>query len=166
MKSIGKCFLILFVAIGLLSFGMHKFYTAIYQIEFVPKKKMIQITTRIFYDDLNEALEAKYHKRTFVGTEKETPEDLVVLKKYLAEKFIIKVNGQSKSMNFISKEVEDNVLICYLSIKEIAKIKTLEVENTIIMEKHSEQQNIIQANFNGEKQSLLLTSDNFKGMLK
>lgn len=166
MKSIGKCFLILFVAIGLLSFGMHKFYTAIYQIEFVPKKKMIQITTRIFYDDLNEALEAKYHKRTFIGTEKETPEDLVVLKKYLAEKFIIKVNGQSKSMNFISKEVEDNVLICYLSIKEIAKIKTLEVENTIIMEKHSEQQNIIQANFNGEKQSLLLTSDNFKGMLK
>ncbi len=166
MKSIGKCFLILFVVIGLLSFGVHKFYTAIYQIEFVPKKKMIQITTRIFYDDLNEALEAKYHKRTFVGTEKETPEDLVVLKKYLAEKFIIKVNGQSKSMNFISKEVEDNVLICYLSIKEIAKIKTLEVENTIIMEKHSEQQNIIQANFNGEKQSLLLTSDNFKGMLK
>lgn len=166
MKSIRKQFLILFVAIGLLSFGVHKFYTAIYQIEFVPKKKMIQITTRIFYDDLNEAMGAKNHKRTFVGTEKETPEDLVVLKKYLAEKFIIKVNGQSKPMNFISKEVEDNVLICYLSIKEITKIKTLEVENTIIMEKYSEQQNIIQANFNGEKQSLLLTSDNFKGMLK
>ena len=125
MKSIRKQFLILFVAIGLLSFGVHKFYTAIYQIEFVPKKKMIQITTRIFYDDLNEAMGAKYHKRTFVGTEKETPEDLVVLKKYLAEKFIIKVNGQSKPMNFISKEVEDNVLICYLSIKEITKIKTL-----------------------------------------
>jgi hypothetical protein len=34
------------------------------------------------------------------------------------------------------------------------------------MELNEEQQNIIQANINGEKQSLLLTSENFKGMLK
>lgn len=164
MKKIRIPFLILFLCLS--SFGVHKFYTAIYQIEFAPKKKMLQITARIFYDDLNEALEAKYHKKAFIGTEKETPDDIVLLKKYLAEKFIIKVNGQAKTMNLHSKEVEDNVLICYLTIKEIAKVKSIEVENTIIMEKHSEQQNIIQANFNGQKQSLLLTSDNFKGMLK
>jgi hypothetical protein len=50
------------------SFGLHKFYTAIYQIEFVPKKKMIQITTRIFIDDLNEALEKKYKQKVFIAT--------------------------------------------------------------------------------------------------
>ena len=166
MKRIKIPFLILFVAVSLMSFGVHKFYTAIYQIEFAPKKKMLQITARIFYDDLNEALEAKYHKKTFVGTEKETAEDVVLLKKYLSEKFLIKVNGQAKAMDLHSKEVEDNVLICYLTIKGISKVKTLDVENSIIMEKHSEQQNIIQANFKGQKQSLLLTSDNFKGMLK
>jgi hypothetical protein len=66
----------------------------------------------------------------------------------------------------ISKEVEENVVICYLSIKEISKIKMLEIENSIITEVHNEQQNIIQANFNGQKHSLLLTSETIKGMLK
>ncbi len=127
---------------------------------------MVQITTRIFADDLNEALENKFNKKIFLGTDKETPEDLVFLKKYLAEKFTIKINGQPKTMTFLSKEVEDNILICYLSCKEIPKITSLEVQNTIITEVHSEQQNIIQANFNDKKSSLLLNSETYKGMLK
>ena len=69
-------------------------------------------------------------------------------------------------MIFVSKETEDNVLICYLKIVDVAKITSLEVENSIIMENHFDQQNIIQANFNGSKRSLLLTSESFKGMLK
>ena len=62
--------------------------------------------------------------------------------------------------------MENNVLICYLNSKEISKIKSLEVENSILTEIYEEQQNIIQATFNGEKKSLLLTSETIKGMLK
>ena len=146
--------------------ALHKFYVAIYQINYVPQKKMIQITSRIFLDDLNDALENKYHKKTFIGTEKETPEDEVMLKKYLAEKFALKVNGQLKPMVFLSKELENNVVICYLYIKEVTKINSLEVQNSIITEVYSEQQNIIQSNINGVKENLLLTDEKIKGMLK
>lgn len=127
---------------------------------------MIQITTRIFIDDLNEALEKKYKQKVYIATEKEASQDVELMKKYFAEKFQMKVNGKLKPMNFLSKEVEENVVICYLSIKEISKIKTLEVENSIITEVHDQQQNIIQAKFNGEKHSLLLTSETTKGILK
>lgn len=152
--------------IGLSSMTLHKFYVAIYQINYAPQKKMIQITTRIFSDDLNDALEFKFKKKTFIGTEKESPEDVVLLKKYLAEKFTIKVDGQFKPMNFLSKEVENNVLICYLNIKDISKINNKEVQNSIITEIYPEQQNIIQSKLNGEKDSLLLTSEKTNGMLK
>ena len=79
---------------------------------------------------------------------------------------MIKINGKSQPMTFLSKEVEDNVLICYLKCTAVTKINSLEVQNTIITEVHSEQQNIIQANFNNKKSSLLLDSETFKGMLK
>jgi hypothetical protein len=69
-------------------------------------------------------------------------------------------------MDFRSKEVETNVLICYFRITEISKITKLEIVNSALTELNSDQQNIIQANISGEKQSLLLTSENFKGMLK
>ena len=42
---------------------------------------MLQITSRIFVDDLNNALEKKYHKKTFLGTEKESVEDVNYFKK-------------------------------------------------------------------------------------
>jgi SpoU rRNA methylase family enzyme len=157
-------FLVLFF--GLSSMAMHKFYVSIYQLNYAPKKKMIQITSRLFIDDVNDALEKKFKKRTYFALENETSEDEVFLKKYFAEKFIIKVNGVSKALNYLSKDIDGNVVICYFSVKDLPKISSVAIENSALMELNEEQQNIIQANINGEKQSLLLTSENFKGMLK
>lgn len=151
---------------GLTSMAAHRFYVAIYQINFVPEKKRLEITTRIFMDDLNDAVTKAYKKNTNIGTEKETPEDIALLKKYLTEHFKLTVNGKSKAYTYLSSEVESNVVICYLSIKEISKMSSLQVENSILTEVHSEQQNIIQYNNNGKKQNLLLSSSITKGMLK
>ncbi len=150
----------------LTSLSVHKFYTSIYQINYVPQKKMIQITSRIFIDDLNNAIEKRFHAKSYIGTDKETPQDEVAMQKYLAEKFSIKVNGITKPMSFRSKEIEANVLVCYFRITDVSKISKLEIENSALTELNADQQNIIQANISGEKQSLLLTADNFKGMLK
>jgi hypothetical protein len=144
----------------------HRFYVAIYQINFMAPKKMIQITTRIFVDDLNEALKNKYHKKTFIGTEKETQEDTVLMEKYLSDKFKLSVNGSPRAMHYLSYELENNVIVCYLNIKDVKKITALEVENSILTELYSEQQNIIQFNNNGEKENLLLSSETTKGILK
>ncbi len=165
-KRIALNTLLLLLFVVLTSMEVHKFYSSIYQINYVPQKKMIQITSRIFIDDLNNALEKRFHAKYFIGTDKETPQDEIAMQKYLAEKFSLKVNGVLKPMIFRSKEVETNVLICYFRINAISKITKLEIENSALTELSSDQQNIIQANISGEKQSLLLTSDNFKGMLK
>jgi len=166
MKKIFKYIMMLLVFVSLSSWAVHKFYTSIYQINYVAEKKMIQITSRIFIDDLNEALEKRFHTKNYIGTNKETPQDEVAMKNYLSEKFSLKVNGVLKPMSFRSKEVEANVLICYFRITDVSKITTLEIENSALTELNSNQQNIIQATISGEKHSLLLTSENFKGMLK
>ncbi len=166
MKKLLKTVLLLFVLVGLTAADSHRFYVAIYQIDFSPQKKRVEITTRIFMDDLNDAVTKAYKKNTNIGTEKETPEDIVLLKKYLAENFKLSINGKPKTYTYLSNEVESNVVICYLSIKDVTKVSSLEVENGILTEVHSEQQNIIQFNNNGKKQNLLLSSAITKGMLK
>lgn len=164
-KGLKFAVLLLFF-IGLTSISAHRFYVAIYQIDFVPQKKRLEITTRIFMDDLNEAINNSYKKSSNIGTEKETPEDIALLKKYLNEHFKLTVNGKPKAYTYLSREVESNVVICYLSIKEIGKVSSLQVENSILVEIHSDQQNIVQYNNNGKKQNLLLSSAITKGMLK
>lgn len=150
----------------LASFEMHKFYVSIYQINYASEKKMLQITSRIFIDDLNEGLYQKYKKKTHLGEQNESPEDLVLMKKYISDHFSIKVNGQIKTIQYLSKELEGNVIICYYNIKNISKIKTIEIQNTVLLDLNEEQQNIIQTTINGKKESLLLSNENVKGMLK
>ena len=150
----------------LTSFTAHKFYVALYQVNYAPEKKMLQITTRIFVDDLNTSIGKKYQKKINLGSEKETEEDLIFFKKYFNEKFNIKVNGLAKPIHFLSKEMEGDVLICYFSIKEIQKINSIEIYNAVITEGNSEQQNIMHFNIIGVKNTLLFTESTSKGVLK
>ncbi len=161
-----KSSLFLLIAIVLSSFALHKFYVGMFQMKYVPQKKELQITTRLFIDDINLALEKKYGKKTFIGENKESKDDEQLLQKYITEKFKLKINGQAKNYIFLSKEFENNVVICYFKLKEQGKISTLSIENSVLMEVYPEQQNIIQFDNNGDKKSLLLTEDNFSGMLK
>ena len=150
----------------LTSFSVHKFYVALYQVNYAPEKKMLQITTRIFVDDLNNAIGKKYTKKSNLGSENETVEDLNLLKRYFGEKLSFYVNGQVRHMLFLSKEMEGDVLICYFTIKEIKKINSLEIYNSIITEGISEQQNIMHFNVLGTKNTLLFTESTSKGVLK
>lgn len=163
MKKLRLLFLlILFVTLS--SMALHKFYVSVNQIDFVPKKKALEITSRIFIDDLDLALEKKFGKKFYLGTSRESSESLNSLKKYFKEKFSIKVNGQQKEIILLGKEVEDNVLICYFTIKEIEKVTSIEIKNTVLMEIY-DQQHIFHTAILGEKKSLLLTSGNTLGLL-
>ena len=164
-KTVVVAFLAL-VFCSLSAFEIHKFYMAIFQVNYAPEKKMLQITSRIFIDELNLALEKKYGKKTNLGLEKETVEDLNLLKKYFNENLIIKVNGQSKPVVFMSKDVEGDVLISYCRVSDVAKLQSAEITNTVLSHWNSEQQNIIQSTIYGEKKSLLLTESTISGMLK
>lgn len=154
-----------FLLLLLSSFAAHKFYVAIYQINYSAEKKQLQITTRIFTDDLNAALLKKYKVRTNLGETLEAAEDAELLKKYLNQNFSVKVDGQLRPMFFHSKEIENNVLICYFSINNVTKVKSLYIQNSILTEVFDDQQNIIQTNFAGKKQSLLLSGEQKSGTL-
>ena len=72
MKNLFRNSLLLLLFVTLSSMTVHKFYVAIYKVEFAPQKKMLQITTRIFVDDLNIALEKNREK---------SPENLIITSK-------------------------------------------------------------------------------------
>lgn len=166
MNKIKLYTLLVVTCLVFFSFGFHKFYVSIYQINYAPEKKMLQITSRLFVDDVNAVLLKKYGKRTNLGEKNETQEDVNLMIKYILDNFSLKVNDQLKPVNFLSKEMEGNVIICYYNVKDIPKIRSLEVRNSALIELNSEQQNIIQSTIYGEKQSLLLTSETLSGILK
>lgn len=148
------------------SYSVHKFHTALYQINYVSEKKMLQITSRIHIEDINKALETKHKKKISLGDDKETLEDLKLLKDYLAKNFTIKVNGQLSPINFLSKEIDGDEIVCYSNIKWISNLNSLEIYNSVLIDYFSDQQNRINVTASGGKKSFLLTSSITSKVLK
>lgn len=158
-------FLILF-SFAISSFEMHKFYVSVTQINFAQDKKTIQITSRIFIDDLNNALEKKHKKKFYIGSTKESEEEIQLLKNYFNENFLITVNSKPKLSVYLDKEVEEDVIILYHVIRDVSKINSLQVKNTLLFDFLPEQQHIIHTQISGKKLSALLTLENREELLK
>ena len=154
---------LLFIFLSFSAFAVHKFYVSIYQIDYKPAKKELQITSRIFLDDLVEALETSAKTKSFLGEKNQTSQDIALFQKYIKNHLTIKVNSKTVDYKYISSELENNVFISYFKVEGISNVKSIEVRNTALFEILSTQQNIIQIKIDQEMSSLLLTTDNPSG---
>lgn len=154
-------FLTFVLFIGMSSFNVHKFYVSIYQVDFVPEKKRVEITARIFLDDLNLALENEFKTKIQLGEKTESSQDVQFLKQYLTKHLKISIDEKEKTIQFLSKEIENNVVIVYLKIVDVKKINSFKIYNNALLELYLDQQNIIQTKFYSKKRNYIFTEDYF-----
>lgn len=157
-KNLLRYFLPAILVVILSSFTWHKFYVSVTQIDYVANKKRIEITHRIFIDDLEKALEKKYKKKVYLTSTKELPEAETLIKNYLKEKVKISINKKPQEIQYLAREVEGDVLIFYTKIAISKKINTFEIFNSLLTDVYKEQQNIVHVNINSNKNSFLFTN--------
>lgn len=144
----------------------HKFYVSITKIEYVKEKKSLQIITKIFTDDIEDALQQRYDSTILLDSGKETETTDEYVQKYILQKLKIKVNGQPVQLNFIGKEYDVDMLVAYIEVTNVPNLKTIEIENKVLMEMFPEQQNIIHLKTTNSRRSLILDRDEPGGRLK
>lgn len=157
--------LVLFLALS--SFTVwHRFYVSVTQIDYNQNKNRIEISIRIFIDDLEKALEKKYNKKLYLATSIENSKSSELIEEYLFEKLQIKVNNKLDKLVFLGIEYESDVIICYVKVSYSKKISNFEVYNSVLTEIYSEQQNIVHTKINNETNSFLLTKGSPKQVIK
>lgn len=167
MKLLKKNYLLVLL-LPLFAFGIvHKFYLSVTNINYSEKDKALQITNRIFIDDIERVLEERYDIDGQLGTDKEADVTLTYLEKYLRAKFVIRVDGEVIRYNFLGREYNEDQIVFYLEIPEveILKVKSLSVESEILTDLFEEQQNVVHFKINNKKKSFVLIKENNKGML-
>ncbi len=162
MKNNFKIGLLIFCIILCSSFTAHKFYVSVTQIDYVSNKKRIEITSRIFIDDLEKALNKKYKTKLNITSTNEISEAEECIKAYIKEKIKISINKKPQVIEYLTKEVEGDVIIIYTKIVISKKINTFEVYNSLLTETFQDQQNIVHTNINSNKKSFLLTNTVFQ----
>jgi len=143
----------------------HKYYVSITKIEHVTESESLQIITQIFIDDIEDVLQERYNPNISLGTKKETKADAAFLKEYILHKLKIKVNGNQIALNYLGKEYDVDMVKSYIEVTGIADIKSMEIENKVLMDLFTDQQNIIHFKSKKSRRSLILDKENPKGVL-
>ena len=161
-----KKYTFLLLIIPLLSFTLHKYYLSLTKIDYIKESKSIQITMRIFIDDLESTLNKINNKSFELDTKAELEDANIYIEKYLLKQFEVNINGSLKNYKYLGKKYENDVVFLFAEIENISVIKSIEIKNRILMDAFPEQQNIIKLNINNKKKSFILTARNDNDLLK
>ena len=152
--------------VPLLAFtAVHKYYVSVTQIDFLPEKQAVQITSRIFIDDFEKLLRTRYDEKITLATKNESLTTDSYIEKYLNEKLKLKINNKDVTMTFLGKEYDTDIVKCYLEIENIKTIKTIEISNKVLFDIFSDQQNIIKTKINSQQKSFILIPQNSSNLL-
>jgi len=161
-------FLILFLGLSLLSMTVaHKFYVSVTNIQHSEAEETLQITTRIFIDDLEAVLLERYGVTTSLATDAEVDDANAYIEKYLNRKMVFKVNGEHMPYTFLGKEYETDIVVCYLELQlgPLSKVSSLEIQNDVLTDMFEEQQNVVHFRIADKRKSFVLIRESNKGML-
>jgi hypothetical protein len=139
---------------------LHPIHLSVSEINYSEKDKALQITSRIFLDDLELSIQKQLNKPDLDLLEPGkdyTTEKLI--NDYVLQHLSIKLDGKIQKLNFLGFEREDPAIICYIEIENVKKFKTIEIKNDVIMETHNDQSNLVHVTYKGPVKSLRLVRD-------
>ncbi len=139
---------------------IHAIHVSVSEINYSEKDKALQITSRIFIDDLELAIRSKLNSPELDilhPTNGQTTNQLVSA--YLTDHLKFKLDNKPVKIHYLGHEIEDVALICYIEIEGVKKFKSLEVLNNVIQEIHNDQSNLVHITYKGPVKSFRLMKD-------
>lgn len=149
-----------------LFFFLHPIHISVSEINYSEKDKALQITSRIFIDDLELSIRAERKEDELDLIEPKnglTTEKMV--SDYVLKHMAVKLDGKLQKLKFLGMELEEPALICYIEIENVKKFKIIEVRNDIIMETHEDQSSIVHVTYKGPVKSMRLMRNNPVGSI-
>jgi U3 small nucleolar RNA-associated protein 14 len=140
----------------------HPIFVSVTEIEHNAKDKTLEISTKIFTDDFEKTLHSTY--KTYVDLLK--PKDKNAMNKlvadYVQKHLLIKADGKAAVLQFLGYEQDEEGIVSFYQVNNIATVKKLEITDNILFEYKKEQISIIHTTVNGNKKSTKLVNPDEK----
>jgi hypothetical protein len=143
---------------------VHPIHVSITEISYNTTAKAVQITVRLFIDDLETAIRQQTRQPELDLLAPPTTTDALVTA-YLKDRFQVTLDGKQQKWNYLGHEQEGPALIAYIEIEKARKFKAIEVHNSCMHEIYDDQNNIVNVNYQQTVKSLRLTTDQQSGKL-
>ena len=146
-------FLLSFVSYGHKTFLKHPYYVSVTEINHNSKEKLIEISSKIFTNDLETLLRSKTKSYIDVIHPKDKAATSKIISTYLLQHLEIIIDGKKYIPEYLGYEIEDEALWSYLQIRGISSVKKIQINNTILYDYKKEQINMMHVSANGLRRS-------------
>ncbi len=145
------------IVLPLFAFTLHKEYYSLTKITHNPKEKTLEITMRLFTDDMELVLSKQYKKALELGTKLEVSDANQLLEIYINQQFKIATNKVDLSYKFIGKEFEKDLMYLYFEVADVRDFTQMSVQNNILTAYFTTQENITKIKAYDQHKTMLLT---------
>ena len=141
-------------------FLIHPYYVSVSESVFNKDVSSLQITKKIFFDDLELVLQNENNNENFdiLNSEK----DLVnsYIERYIKKNMFFMVDGKPKEINYLGHEVINSRINSYFEIMNIKKIETIEIKDTSLLNYFDTQENLTYFEIDNQRFTLRLRKNN------
>ena len=134
----------------------HPFYVSVTTVDI--KKDRIEISSRIFYDDLEAALKEEFGGKIDLNNPQNTQKNTAMLKSYFEKNFALKLNGKTLPYEFLGYNLEGEAAWCYVEVKDLPGNGRLDIINKLLYSQFKEQIHIFHLNAGSTKKSAKITN--------
>ena len=160
---------LLFVWVLFVQTTIHPYYVSTMEIDYRPDRSALQITIRVFTDDWQLMLNTDYDQDLRLDPDSDAAQTVIHSSDYLQKEIELKLNDTKVEPVFLGREYQDDQIVFYLEVKDVAEVNTLAVSNSILFEVLEGQQNIVRIKTPTKRKSYLQTQgqvgDVFRGVM-
>jgi len=156
--------IVLLLAVCCMAFLPHEFHVSITEVEQNSENGRLEMTVKLFTDDLERALETEGVDSLFLGDDKESKSADKYISAYIEKRLNIRADSIPMYWQFIGKEVELDVTWCYLESDSIPPLKQLQITSNVFTDIFDDQQNIIKSR-QAKSSALILSNSSISGTI-
>ena len=131
----------------------HPFYVSVTEINHNAAAKTLEISCKMFSEDIEQILEKNYRTTLDITEEKDRVNFDKYLPDYMTRHLGIVVDGKPVRLNYVGYELDKESAWCYFEVENVGTAKKLDITNSILHDFTNEQINIMHVTVNGNRKS-------------
>jgi hypothetical protein len=134
----------------------HPYYVSVSDIRIDSESKSVNVSCKLFTDDLQEALYKLNKSEVNLSIQSESQK--LMLEQYFKERFKLTIAGKAIPLKLIGYEIEEEATWCYLEFNKFENLGKVIISNSLLYDFLPEQTNLIHCYYNLNRKSFKLNN--------
>ena len=134
----------------------HPLYISVTEINHNPKDKILEVSCKMFTNDLETALEKMAKTRVDLSATKDKAASDKLIEAYIVRHLRIRMDGKPAVLHFVGSEKENDGTWSYFQVNDVPAVRRIDVGNDLLYDSFNQQIGIMHVTVGGQRKSTRL----------